>query len=557
MINKNKKIIDTESFIKASIEIHGGKYDYSKVSYLNKKTKVCIICPEHGEFWQTPEKHLLGRGCRKCFFEKSRLNTSSFIEKSKSIHGNRYDYSKVNYVNNKTPVVITCPIHGDFLQEPRTHLSGGGCASCYNDKQRHTTDKFIQRAKEIHGDKYDYSKVIYKNAKTKVCIICPIHGEFYQVASAHLKGHGCQLCLKHDTKYFVESAKKSHGEKYDYSQVDYINNNTPVEIICPKHGSFFQRPKEHTSQNQGCPHCHPQYSKGEKEVVKFIRSIYTGEIVENCRDVISPRELDIYLPELKIAFEYNGLYYHSSGFNKNPSCSRNKFLKCEEKGIRLITVYEDEWVHNKEVIKSMISRNIGIFDRIFARKTLVKKITDSSVYSNFLLENHIQGKCAVNFAYGLYYEDELVSVMTFTRPRMNMGRSKLNDFDKIELSRFCNKKGMSVIGGASKLLSAFIKSEDCKNISEIYSYSDNRISQGNLYKSIGFTFERPVAVNYFYTDFKERCRKQHFRKSVLKEKGIDTNNKTEFQLAEESGWYRIYDCGKRLWTLKINKNETD
>jgi hypothetical protein len=203
----------------------------------------------------------------------------------------------------------------------------------------------------------------------------------------------------------------------------------------------------------------------------------------------------------------------------------------------------------------MISRYVGGFDRIFARQTKVRKIEKSSEYNDYLEENHIQGKCSANFAYGLYYNDELVSVMTFTLPRENMGRSKEKDAGKIELSRFCNKKWTSVVGGASKLLNAFINSDEGKIFDEVYSYSDNRISHGDLYKSIGFMFEKDSSISYFYTDFKERKRKQSFRKSRLKEKGIDIEGKTEVELAEEMGWFKIYDCGKKLWVLKTNKNE--
>ena len=267
--------------------------------------------------------------------------------------------------------------------------------------------------------------------------------------------------------------------------------------------------------------------------------------------------MDIYLPSLNLAFEYNGLFYHSSKFNVSHTCSRDKFLSCENKNVQLITIYEDEWEHKKDVVKSMISHSLGAFERIFARKTVVKKIEKSQEYQNFLEENHIQGRCPVNFAYGLYYNGELVSVMTFTLPRKNMGRSKEKDSGKIELSRFCNKKGVSVIGGASKLLKRFLESEDGLNFSEVYSYSDNRISQGNLYKTIGFELEKEVPVNYFYTNFKERRRKQGFRKSKFKDKGVNIEGKTEKELAGEEGWYKIYDCGKRLWVLKTNKNELD
>lgn len=546
----------TEEFIKKAREVHGDKYDYSHVSYKSSNQKIEIICPKHGSFLQTPKNHLNNHGCPQCAIDKVKEKCGiEFEYKARKIHGDKYDYSKVVYVDSVTPVCIICPNHGEFMQTPRSHFLGKGCLECSYDKFRLTTEDFIERSIKVHGDKYDYSKTEYVNSYSKVCIICPKHGEFFQRAQAHMDGHGCPKCSKGCTEIMVEQAINVHGDKYDYSKVEYVNNKTHVVIICPEHGEFKQTPKDHVLKEYECPKCHPHYSKGEKEIVEFIRGIYSGEVLENVRNVISPKELDIYIPELKLAFEYNGLYYHSLKFNESPSDSRNKFIECEKQGIRLITIYEDEWQNKNDLVKSMISRYIGGFDRIFARQTKVCKIEKSSEYNNFLDENHIQGKCSANFAYGLYYNDELVSVMTFTLPRENMGRSKEKDSDKIELSRFCNKKWTSVVGGASKLLKAFTNSEEGKRFKEVYSYSDNRISHGNLYKSIGFTFEKDSSISYFYTNFKERKRKQSFRKSRLKEKGINIEGKTEVELAEEMGWFKIYDCGKKLWVLKTNKNE--
>lgn len=249
-----------KKFIEKSIRIHGNKYDYSKAVYKNNKTKVCIICPTHGEFWQKPNDHLNGNGCPLCS-GKQQYTTEQFIKKAKKIHGNKYCYSKVKYVNYDTKVCIICPIHGEFWQTPHNHLNGKNCPICSknnrNKKLFLTTDKFIAKSKQVHGDLYDYHKVNYKNSHTKVCIVCPIHGEFWQLPSHHTHGHGCPQCG--GTKLlslgaFVEKAKLVHGDRYNYSQVKYKNNRTKVKIICPKHGIFEQTPGNHL-QGQGCPVC--------------------------------------------------------------------------------------------------------------------------------------------------------------------------------------------------------------------------------------------------------------------------------------------------------------
>lgn len=187
-------------FIKKAKEIHGDKYDYSKIEYKNNRTKICIICPEHGEFWQIPYSHLRGSGCPQCAIKstkyKQRLTTEDFIKKAQKIHGDNYVYSKVEYENDKTKVCIICPEHGEFWQTPNNHLKGKGCPSCYGNKKL-TIEEFIKKAKEIHGDKYDYSKVEYKNIDYNVCIICPEHGEFWQTPYKHIKrAQGCPVCGK-------------------------------------------------------------------------------------------------------------------------------------------------------------------------------------------------------------------------------------------------------------------------------------------------------------------------------------------------------------------------
>jgi len=200
--------LTTQQFIEKAISIHGDKYDYSLVDYKNARTKVKIICPIHGVFEQTPNDHLSRCGCNKCAIiknsDKIRSTTQQFIEKAISIHGDKYDYSLVDYKNNKTKVKIICPEHGIFEQTPNSHLLGKGCNKCGivkgHDKQRSTTEEFIKKAISVHGDTYDYSLVDYKHTHTKVKIICPEHGVFEQEPNAHLSGQGCRKCAV-DDKY--------------------------------------------------------------------------------------------------------------------------------------------------------------------------------------------------------------------------------------------------------------------------------------------------------------------------------------------------------------------
>ena len=251
------KKLTTEEFIIKAKEVHGDKYDYSKVEYVNSHTNVIIICPTHGEFLQTPTKHLMGSGCSKCS-GKVKLTTEDFIIKAKEVHGDKYDYSKVEYVNNITEISIFCKkCKKFFTQKPSIHLMGSGCNVCNKSTKKLTTEDFIIKAKEVHGDKYDYSKVNYINSNTKITIICNEHGEFQQKPSNHLQGQGCSKCSKCNkltTEDFIKEVKKVHGDKYDYSKVNYIKTDEKVCIICPTHGKFFQTPTLH-KRGHGCPMC--------------------------------------------------------------------------------------------------------------------------------------------------------------------------------------------------------------------------------------------------------------------------------------------------------------
>lgn len=192
--------LTTETFIQKAIEKHGDTFDYSKVVYIKSSTKIIIICKTHGEFLQRPGGHLYGDKCVKCkqqkFIDKyaQQATTETFIEKSIRKHGEKYEYSRVDYKNCDTPVEIICQTHGSFLQVPENHVQGNGCPKC-NASYRLTLGDFITRSKAIHGDMYNYFKVVWKNITTSVLITCKKHGDFFQKPDGHLQGKGCTKCV--------------------------------------------------------------------------------------------------------------------------------------------------------------------------------------------------------------------------------------------------------------------------------------------------------------------------------------------------------------------------
>jgi len=308
-INKNE--ILKMNFIKKSNKIHNNKYDYSLVDYKNTTSnQIKIICPIHGIFEQFPISHLDGIGCFKCKHQEI------FISKSNILYDNKYDYHLVKYIDNYTKVKIICPIHGIFEQTPKNHYKNG-CKKCSDNNKRYTTEEFIEKCKNIYGDKYDYSLTKYIGTYDKVRIICPEHGEFEIRPNDHLNDRGCRKCGNYtkgsnrlNTKIFIEKSKKIHGDKYDYSMVDYKNNGyIKVSIICKKHGSFKQKPHNHLNGN-GCPKCNE--SKGEKEIRLFLNNkninFINQKSFDDCRDVL-PLPFDFYLPEYNTCIEYDGIQH--------------------------------------------------------------------------------------------------------------------------------------------------------------------------------------------------------------------------------------------------------
>lgn len=254
-----------EQFIRKAKQVHGDRYAYDKVQYVNNATKVCIVCKTHGDFYQKPNGHLCGKGCPRCA-KRLKKATPDFIYEAKSIHGSLYDYSECNYVTAHQKVRIICPVHGVFLQTPHQHLRGEGCPSC-SGKMTITTEEFISRAKEIHGERYGYDRVRYINGNSKVEITCPIHGVFFQTPQSHLRGNGCAKCGGTATltnEDFIVRARIIHGWKYDYSEVRYVNIQTPVLISCPSHGVFAQTPASHLN-GSGCPQC-AAYARSTKKM---------------------------------------------------------------------------------------------------------------------------------------------------------------------------------------------------------------------------------------------------------------------------------------------------
>jgi len=334
-------------------------------------------------------------------------------------------------------------------------------------------------------------------------------------------------------KALEETAQRISKYGYSIVKVDSIN----ATIKC-ENGHEFTFTRQYLTESKFkkelCPECYPRefyISKGESEIANFLRQF--TEVIQNTRKIIPPKEIDIYLPEYNIAVEYNGLYWHSEKF-KEKNNHYEKSQKCYKKGIKLIQIFEDEWINNPEIVKSRLLSYMNKNKTIYARKCSIKEI-NSKLANEFINKNHIQGRGRSNVRIGLFYKDRLVAVMTF----LNGDKSKsLNGW---ELNRYCSIIGYNVVGGASKLFKYFIEKY---SPDQITTFADLRWAFGSkFYEKLGFSFVYNSPPNYWYVYPNEMKRRHRF--SLRKKDTV----LSERELRDSEGYIRIYDCGhaKYIW----------
>jgi hypothetical protein len=292
-----------DEFIIDAISVHGKKYNYDQVNYINSSEKIKIFCNEHNIVFNiSPKHHLNGQRCPECSSLKK--NIVEFISQCIKKHSNKYNYSLVEYKNNKTIIKIICPKHGIFEQCAKDHLNGNGCNKC----RSYTNSEFIEISNKIFNYKYDYSLVEYINNKTLVKIMCPIHGLFNQLPLNHLKGKGCLSCskIRYTTDTFILKCREVHGDDYNYDKVKFENIKSHIIINCKKHGDFSQVPNTHLC-GSGCPVCCS--SKGEIKIKNYLESNSISYIkeykFESCYNKYK-LPFDFYLPDYNMCVEFDG-----------------------------------------------------------------------------------------------------------------------------------------------------------------------------------------------------------------------------------------------------------
>lgn len=476
------------------------------------------------------------------------LDTKTFINRAKLLFGDYYNYDECVYEHSLKKVHLKCPKHGSFYIKPSNHINNNqGCFDCGKEKiyksNRITFDEFINCInKKNNFNNYDFKNLNgVLTLREKRYIICNKHGK-YLCSMRDVKNSnffGCKKCkIKADTfttEIFVEKSKKIHKYLYNYDKTNYTSSHFPIIVTCSKHGDFEIMPYMHIIGKGFCPKCSDFVSSHEIEIQNFLKqnNVCYESSYHKLKDI---KEIDIISLSDKIGIEINGLYWHSEIF-KNKSYHLNKTKIMNENGFRLVHIFEDEWVYKKDICKSIL---LNIFNKtkrsIFARNCTIKEISyaDSKVFLN---ENHIQGNCISKFKFGLFFDEELVSVMTFSKGRISLGSK--NEESVYELTRFCNKLNTIVVGGASKLFKHFIRN---KNPKKIISYCDRRWNTGNLYKKLNFIFVKETRPNYFYVKNGKRYNRFTFRKDKLVTSG-NNKNKTESEIMKSLGFNKIFDCG--------------
>lgn len=458
-------------------------------------------------------------------------------------YGNLYTITKDDFYNRdeKRYSKFKCKFHGDFKTKPAQLLVNCSCKECYKEKRIKTIS---HKVKEFYGANYKLSSN-EENPK-RVNIQCNKHNIITTVWKSHLFKNKfiCKECNKEamyneNKKLFYIKANKLYNGFYSYND-DYITSQDDIAVTCPIHGKFKVTPNDHLNKHSGCPKCGNKQSNGEDEIFEYCKNL-CADTIQRDKTTIAPYEIDILIPNKKIAVEYNGLRWHSEQYKDNAKTYHlDKSNVCTDKGFKLIHIFEDEWIEKQNIVKGMINSIAGINrDVILSCNCKVEEVQNKEALE-FLDANYIKGKHNSSFRCGLYNKNKLVLLATFKKVK--------NKSNYYVIQCFCNKIGTFVVNGEKLLLSHFIKAVKPK---AIIVYVDKRWSDGSGYKKLGFKYIGDTKPNYYYCLRQHRENKEKYTKKKLVEQGFD-KNKTEHEIMLERGIYRIYDCGNSVYELAIN-----
>ena len=395
-----------------------------------------------------------------------------------------------------------------------------------------------EKITEINGFKIEN----YKGHDSTVDVYCKKHGFISKMNYQRVKYNSKYMC----EKCYIESLEKKYileiNKNCELHNLEFLGflDRYYIKLKCKKHGEFKTLMKNFIGHRTGCSKC--STTKAELELQNLVPNCLC-----NSRNIIDPLELDIYSKEHNFAIEYDGIIYHSFGkskytkFNNISKLDKNKHLLktklCEEKGIQLFHIFENEWLLKSKIWTSVILNKLGLSNRIYARKCTIKEISSKEARM-FIENNHLQGSINSSIRIGLFRDGELVQIMTF-------GASRFNKKYEYELLRLCSKLNTTVVGGASKILKYFERNYKPKSL---LSYANRRWSNGNLYEKLGFSFLHATEPNYFYVSDDKLESRIKYQKHKLKDLLDNFDEKlTETENMLNNGYRIIYDCGNLVY----------
>jgi hypothetical protein len=519
-------------------------YRLEQTCYVNNSVPIKCVCPEGHHVALSLANMKVGKRCVHCFHQKQKMTieevSSIFAESGYKV---LQDYYEISYA----PIKCMCPEGHETTLTWNKFQIGRRCKVCSTNAKKYT----FSSVKEIfESEGYTLLQDFYVNAKVPIKCRCPKGHEIQIRPSGFMldRHSRCGVCSIDERRIPIGDVKAYFEKEGCVVKQDfYLNARCPIKYICPKGHEAQTSWDNFYNKGKRCGICSTPFSRAEKEICSYVKSIHTGEVYENSRQIIPPYELDIFIPAKKIAIEYCGLYWHSEvEGEKARSYHYDKMMACAGQGIRLITVFEDEYINRPEVVKSRIMNAIGLCPRrFFARKCEVKEIS-KEVSSKFLLGNHLQGNSNSIIGFGLFSGEELLQV--FTMGYVARHHTSV-DGKYLELKRFASFPGVSVVGGASKLFSVAKKYAIEEGFTHIKSYCDMRYANITkpVYEDLGFVLQTFTKYTPHYIKEGIRYRNQGLRKTP--EERI--TGKTEWELRREQGYDRIWDCGHRTYVYKL------
>lgn len=511
--------------------------------YSDRNGKLEYICSEGHQGETSWTKWNAGARCPVCTNNNKRLSYKTIFDSFSEVG---YQLLTKEYQNVGQKLEYVCPEGHNHTISFRNWKQGNRCPTCANKiKGKWNTLSYSYVKEAFEKEDYTLLSSSYQNSLSELKYQCPLGHEGKVTWDKWKSGQRCTRCswdrISEQYKTPFEEIKKAFEvEGYQLLETEFKGRHFPLAFICPK-GHTHVITWNNWCLNHRCGHCGANTSKAELEIVEIFKNLKPIRT----RKLIAPKEIDIYFEKEKVAIEYCGLYWHSIRLESEkhirivPSFHYSKMKECNEKGVRLITIFEDEWRDKKQLCISRINAALNIDQtRIAARKCICKEITQE-VARDFLEANHLQGSSGREIAYGLFFEDKLVSVMTLGKPsRAHISKDKR----VLELKRFASLPNTIIVGGASKLFKRAIEYARLNNYEEIRSYCDMRWGTGGVYKQLGMTLLGETKYTPHYTDYHSRWRNQSFASNKLL---------TEKERVSIKKVYQIYDCGHQTWCLNL------